>query len=159
MYFYRIAGALMLTLSGVLGAAAMNTGASKTYAQTEAIIAFMKYARNMIECFSLPAAQIIRRAERGQLIACGFTGESVPESFSELFSLIEIRDEESARITRSFCEGFGRSYREEQIKEMDYYISLLCERSERLAGELPKKKKLNSTLCVSSALAIAILLV
>lgn len=159
MHFYRIAGALMLTLSGVLGAAAMNTRASGAHAQTEALIAFMRYARNMIECFSLPAAEIIRRADREQLALCGFTGESVPESFGELFSRIHIRDADTARILQSFCDGFGRSYREEQLKEMDYYISLLCERAERLAEELPKRKKLNSTLCISSALALAILLV
>lgn len=158
MYFCKIAGALILALSGVVGALTMNSAASKKATQSEALIAFLRFVRSRIECFSLPASEIIARCDKSLLSECGYNGDIPPRDMGDLFEAMGIRDDESYRILQAFAEGFGNSYREEQLKECDYYIDLLCERSQKIGEELPKKKKLNSTLCISSALGVAILL-
>ncbi|MBQ8140467.1 MAG: stage III sporulation protein AB [Clostridia bacterium] len=159
MYFYRIAGAAILAFSGFAGAWIMNSSVSRTLTQTEALIALMRFIRIQIECFALPASEIIRRADGELLSRCGYCGGELPESFEELFEKFSVRDGEAAAITQNFARNFGKSYRSEQLRECDYYIAQLCDAKQRISDELPKRKKVNSTLCVSSALALIILLI
>ena len=158
MYFLRIAGAASLLISGIVGARVMNASISKKWEQTEALIALMRFAKIQIECFGLPAPEIIARSDPRIISACGFCGDTLPDSFDELFRGCGIRDGEIGEILRTFAAGFGRGYREEQVRECEYYIELMCERRQILQSDLPKRRKLNSTLCISSALAIVILL-
>ena len=157
MYFYRIAGAAILVFSGAMGAWFMNSTASRALSQTEAFIVFLRYARIQIECFAMPAGEIIARCERELLGRCGLVSEIVPQTLDELIERCEVKDKETLEILEGFVASFGQGYREEQLKECDYYIELLCERREKMADELPRKKKLNSTLCVCWALALVIL--
>ena len=158
MYFYKIAGALLLIVSAVAGSFLMNSIVSKRLAQTDAIIAFFRFIKAQIECFSLPATEIIIRCDKRLHDECGLYYSSPPNNLPELFEAFEIKDSRVYDIVSRFAESFGRGYRDEQIKECDYYISLLCDRRQEMAAELPKKKKLNSTMCISSALFAVILL-
>ena len=159
MYFYRIVGALLLGLSGFACAYTMNSSADISFKQLEGLIAFMRFIRIQIECFSLPASEIICRCDRELLTECGYGGDGAIKNFEELFDRISIKDEIVRKLMRDFSKGFGKGYREEQLKECDYYIDRLCEQRERVARDLPKRKKVNSTLCISSALALIILLI
>lgn len=157
MYFCRIAGAVMLVFSGFAGAYFMNASAARTLSQTESLINLLRFVRIQIECFALPASEIIARCDRGLLSECGLTEGYLPQSFEEMFERCALKDSETAEILQSFASSFGKGYREEQLKECDYYLALLCDRRQKLSDELPRKKKLNSTLCVSWALAVVIL--
>ena len=159
MYFYRIAGALLLGFSGFASAYVMNSSADAKVKQLEGLIAFMRFIRIQIECFSLPATEIIRRCDRDLLRECGYTEDVLINNFEQLFDSFSIKDESVRKLMRDFSKGFGKGYREEQLKECDYYIDRLCQQRERMANELPNRKKVNSTLCVSSALALIILLI
>ncbi len=157
MYFYRMAGAVILVFSGFAGAWMMNASATRTLSQTEAFISFLRFIRIQIECFSMPAAEIIARCERELLEDCGLSATEVPQSLEELFERCAVKDSETKEILKKFSASFGKGYREEQLRECDYYLALLCDRRQKLSDELPRKKKLNSTLCVSWALAVVIL--
>ena len=158
MHFYRIAGALILVLSGVGGAYMMNSAASEKLRQSEALGALLRFIRAQIECFAMPASEILARCDRGLLRECGYCKDSPPESFEALLAGLSFSDAETAEIMAAFLSGFGKSYRDEQIRECDYYIALLRERAQKLGEELPNRRKVNSALCVSSALAAVILL-
>ncbi|MBO5416452.1 MAG: stage III sporulation protein AB [Clostridia bacterium] len=158
MFFYRIAGALILSFSGFGAAFMINSRLSRTLRQTEGLIALLRFIRSQVECFALPAARIIAVCDDELLRSCGFEGGEPPSDFCALFESFSISDAEVAHLMRGFSASFGRCYREEQIKECDYYIDLLRDRRERLAETIPSKKKVNSTLCVSSAIALIILL-
>ena len=158
MHFYKIAGTLIVIFSGFMGAYTMNSAATKKCAQIEALIELLRYTRIQIECFALPASEIISSLDRKLLWRCGLNKDRRFNDFSELFNALVISDAEAAKIIKNFASGFGRGYREEQLAECDYYISVLCEVRQKLYGELPNRKKVNSVLCISSALGAVVLL-
>ncbi len=158
MHFYRIAGALILAFSGFGAAFMINSRLLRSLKQTEAVIAFIRFIRSQVECFALPASDIISACDKELLRSCGFEGAVPPTELVTLIDSFGISDGETASLARGFAEGFGKGYREEQIKECDYYIELLRERRQAIAEALPAKRKVNSTLCVASALALIILL-
>ncbi len=158
MLFYKIVGALVLVLSGVGGAYYMNQSANAALAQIEGWIAFLRYVRMQVECFSLPISDILKRCDPALLLACGYEDETTPKTPEELLSGVTIRDGASEGILRGFFDEFGKGYREEQVRSCDYHATLLGERREALAARLPERKKLHTTLCVAGALAVVVLL-
>ncbi|MBQ7383442.1 MAG: hypothetical protein IJV72_01450 [Clostridia bacterium] len=157
MLFYRIVGALILAFSGFYASVSMNSRLTNTLKQTEAIITLMLFIRSQVECFALPSSEMIALCDRALLRECGFEGDEPPTDICALFDSFGIADSKTAQLARSFAESFGRCYREEQIKECDYYIELFRDRRQILAEALPAKKRVNSTLCISSAIALIIL--
>ena len=109
--------------------------------------------------FALPIGEIFQGCSRELLRSCGWRKEECPRSTEELFACCKINDKEARRIISEFCSDFGRNYREEELKRCDFCITALEKCRERLTGEVPNKKKLNLTLCLSSALALIILLI
>lgn len=136
----------------------MNQSASVKCEQTDELIRFLKYVRNQVECYGLPSREILLSCDSEMLDGCGFYNCNGDVSFELLARDCEIYDAESARIVRDFLCGFGKSYREEQIRECDRAISALCERRAALFSELPKKKKLNNTVCIATAICLGLLL-
>ncbi len=158
MLFYRIIGAAMLVLSGVAGAYYMNRAASAALSQVEAHLSFLRYVRLQVECFALPVSEILRKCDRELLVACGYERDLVPRNLEELFAGIEHWDPVCESTMRGFSVEFGKGYREEQVRSCEYHAELLEERREALSARLPERKKLYSTLCVTSALAMVIIL-
>ena len=159
MVFCRIAGALIVVGSGVLGACFMNRSAAERLSQVEAWLSLLRYTRMQVDCFALPMSVILRRADTELLRRCGYGGESNPESFDALWSGCVIHDGACAEWMRDFSREFGKSYREEQSRGCEYYEALLEQRRETLISELPMKKKVHSALWISGALAVVILLI
>ena len=159
MIAYRIVGALLLALSGGWGAYLMNQRITLTLRQTEAWLALLRYVKTQVDCFALPGTRILKGVDPALLRACGYEAESPPDSFLALLGGCGIRDRESERILSAFAREFGRSYREEQTKGCAYYCELLAARRDALAEGLPARKKVNSTLWISGALAMVILLI
>lgn len=137
----------------------LNSAASGVLRQVDSFIALLRYIKVQIDCYALPIGDIFARCDTHLLNDCGFRESVPPENLVVFLQGCDIRDRETEEILTGFSEAFGRCYRDEQVRECDYYISLLCDRREKLANELPKRKKLNSTLCISGALAIVILLI
>ena len=158
MIALRLAGAVLLTLSGAFGARMINASVSMSLAQTEGIISFIRFARVKIECFSLPVGEIIALCGEKALSKCGYEKKTPPKSLSELVGSLRVSDREAYKIFCDFASEFGRGYRQDQIKACDYYLALLEEHRKALLVSLPLKKKRNGALCVCASLALAILL-
>lgn len=158
MMIYKMAGALILSLSGILCAAFLNRRAEARLREISGWIALLRFCKLQVECFSLPMGEILARSNRETLASCGYVGEIAPKSFEDLFRASVLHDAEAEGIVRGFCEEFGRGYREEQMRGCDYYLSQLEARREVLAKKLPAQKKMNATLSVCAALAVVLLL-
>ena len=155
----RLLGILLLAGSGVLSAYRLNRTLTQRLSRLDGLIALLRHIRIQVECFSLSAGAIMRSLPREITLACGFRGSEIPESLPDFVAALHIEDGESDEILRDFSLSFGKGYREEQLRECDYYLEKLILRRELLSTELPQKKKLNSTLCICAALAAVILLV
>lgn len=134
----------------------LNTGARLALSQTEAVISLIRHLRSEIECFSMPLPRALCRCPREILSACGYREERAPDSVGELLPYIS--DGTVRGQLSRFCEEIGKGYREEQLALCDYYVAVLEDRRASLASQLPSRRRMNSALCMSGALALVILL-
>ena len=158
MPYYRIAGAAALLFSAFFASYLLNSRMTKCARRLEGFINLLRFARAQIECYSLPVSEIFLRCDAKILADCGVPENSRPKSFVELLSQTGISDGVSRSAVESFADGFGKSYREEQLKGLDNTLNILVERKKILDAEFPKKKRVNTTLCISAALALIILM-
>ena len=149
----------ILALSGAICAFFMNASASANCEQVEALIRFIRYVRNQVDFYALPASEILKNCDEELFLGCGLYNVPKELSFETLASECNIYDKECERIARDFFCGFGRCYREEQVRECERCIAMLEERRSVLFEQLPKKKKVNNTVCIASALCVGILLI
>ena len=156
--FIRLAGAFLLAFSGALCAYVINIRESSALAQTEGFIAFIRFVKGKIERFSMPLPQILAECSSDVYSACGYGGD-IPLCVSELLKGCRVCAGAAHKIFSQFSSEVGKGYRDEQIRVCDYYLSLLDDRRRTLSAALPNRKKRNSTLLLSGALAVAILLV
>ncbi len=159
MEFFKIVGALLLAVSGTWGAYTMNQRAAHTLKQAEGWLSLLRFIRTQVDCFALPIPQILSRVDHARLLCCGYEGQTPPRSLEELFLRCTIRDGEVERIAKSFVGEFGKGYREEQLRSCEYYCELLAARRDALAAQLPARRRVTSTLWISGALAVVILLI
>ncbi len=152
-------GCGLLLSCGILLGLLLNRRAGGVLSRLEAYLELLRLAKLQVSCFSLPVGDILRRADPGLLYRCGWTAEEPPGDFSELTARCPVGDPRCDRLLLSFAEGFGRGYREEQLRECDGYIDPLEDRRAQLREGLGGRKRIHATLCVSGALALIILLV
>lgn len=155
---YRLIGVILVIGSGIGYAYWLNRGMSACLVQIEGFLGLLRQIRVKVECFSLPIASILASADSELLRRCGYERGVPPANLGELVAYCRIRDGEAERLLVGFAAEFGRGYREEQLRECDYYFSLLEQRRQALSLALPLKKRRNSALCISGALAAVILL-
>ena len=148
---------MILSFSGIAAAYTLNQTAKRGLSQTESFIALLRYLRSEIECFSMPLPRAMSRCPYELLEGCGCAREV--SDLREFLSVCSVYDARAVKLVSRFCDEAGRGYRDEQLALCDNYISRLDERRRSLASELPRRKKMNSALCVSGALAIVILLI
>ena len=149
----------MIFMCGIEISRRLNEKISRDHQRIEKYILLLRYIRSQIDCFALPICDILERADKALLAGCGWEREEPPSSVEDMLGEASVEDEGARGILLEFCKDFGKSYLDEQIRRCDHFISLLDERRNALAKDLPRKKKLNSTLCISGAVAVIILLI
>lgn len=159
MAIYKLFGMCLMALCGALCGFFMNQSAMAKCEQADNLIRFIRYVRNQVECFGMPSFEILSGCERELLEGCGFYNCPCDLGLEALVCECEIYDPVCEKIVREFLCGFGKSYRDEQLRECDYSLSLLQSRKEEMFSELPKKKKINATLCISASLFIGLMLI
>lgn len=159
MECFKILGSLLVVLSGFFLGRAFNRSAVLALSQSEAWWRLLCETRLQIDCFSLPVSDILARADPSLLNDCGYLGaeEERPKNFEALVASCSISDTVCRDLVQKFAAEFGKGYREEQLRECDYYMALLDKHREELASRLHGKKKTNSILCISGALGLVIL--
>ena len=156
---YSLAGAVVIFVCGIEISKRLNAKISKDHERIEKYILLLRYIKAQIDCFALPICDILKRVDKELLFGCGWEGDIPPCSLEEMLKEASVEDDDARSILLEFCKDFGKSYLEDQIRRCDHYIALLEDRRDVLNKDLPRKKKLNSTLCISGALAIIILLI
>lgn len=159
MIFCRIMGAAVLLLSGMLLAAHLNAALVRQKHQVRAIEEWLRFVRGQIDCFSMPISDIFLQSGAQTLSECGYYSDVMPRDLDEFLRSAEIYDGDIKEALTDLGAGFGGCYREEQLKACDRCIEAVSKKREELSNEMPKRKKLNTTLCISASLAVAILLV
>ena len=159
MQFLTAAGAILVALCALEGARRLNRGIDEDLSGVDAYLALLHYVRSQIDQYALPLGEIFERCSRDVLSSCGWREERAPLGFDELYSCCRIDDKDAKKVISEFCVGFGRNYREEELRRCDFAIETLGRCHRRLVGEASKKKKLNLTLCLCGAAALIILLI
>ena len=159
MLLYKALGAIVIFVCGIETARRINAKISGENEKLEKYILLLRYIKAQIDCFALPIGEILAKADESLLFGCGWRREGAPTSLEEMLTGAALGDGVSQGILLEFCKDFGKSYLDDQIRRCDHYISLLEERRDILGKDIPRKKKLNSTLCISGALALIILLI
>ncbi len=157
MIFFKIFGAFLTALSGIMLSVTLNRRASLSLKRVEGWERLMGRIKREVECFSLPISDILARTDVELLTLCGYTGKAAPKDMSELVAGTVFCDGETMGIAKRFASEFGKCYRDEQVGRCAYFLSLMEERRRKLASEMPARRRLNMTLCMSGSLFALIL--
>ena len=148
---------VLLLLGGVLVTVSINRRASERLSLTEGWIDLISYIKNRVELFALPISDILTGCSREQLVRCGYQEKERPTDLSDLLLKSEKADIETQQIIESFSKEFGRCYRREQVKRCELCIAELELQRKRMKEQLPTRKRLTATLCMSGCFGIALL--
>ena len=128
------------------------------FRSVSALRILFEHTKNMIECYSLPASEILRRFEASYFSDIGYN-QGLPQDFSELAREAKIPDAEAAELLFSFSKDFGRSYRQDEISRCSLYLERMRTREQKLIKESSKRKKIIFTVALCTALAVVILII
>ena len=157
MLWFKLFGCALIMISGGVCATLFNRAESERLKRLDAFIELLRFIKREIDYFCVPVNEIFRRADPCILTDCGAVG-TVSDFDSFIASLSPEPDSEIKNILTSFSRELGVSYREEQLKNCDLHINTLEALRERAYSESKKNKKLHTTLCLSAAAAVVILL-
>lgn len=155
----KIIGALIIFFSSFMIAAGIVEKIDVTQRSVSALRGILEHTKNMIECYSLPAGEILKRIDSSLLSDCGCFEEKIPRDFSELAERAKIEDGEACEIFSAFSKDFGKSYRQDEILRCSLYLEKMRAREQKLTKEYAKKKKVIFTVALCSALAVIILII
>ena len=156
-YFKVVGGLLLLCCGGAVGVLLVSFERRRCR-QAEGFVTLLRYIRVQIDCFSLPVAQILLGCDPEILTDCGVEGVKLTDFSALLESTPLYLPEEMCRLLAEFAAQLGGSYREEQLRCCDHFVSRLAPLSDRLRAELPKRVKTVLILPIAAAAAAILLL-
>lgn len=123
----------------------------------DGLIALINYIKGQVDCYALPIGEILTRLPAEIFFDCNCPegAESIDDIIAQCRIYLE---EESLRLAEAFASEFGSTFREEQLRRCDHYISSLTAERRLLYDEVIKRSRVGSALWVCSSLALLILL-
>jgi hypothetical protein len=129
-------------------------------------ISLIYYIKGQIDCYAMPVADILARADPSLIGAClGLGRWSAAEGGGTPCALPAILQEsrpylapECERLLTTFTGELGSALRAEQVARCDYYIDALTRERQKLADTLPARLRTAATLCLCCTIAAAVLL-
>ncbi len=153
----KLIGSLMLCISGVIMAVSYSRYQQKKLSSIDGLISLILYMKGQIDCFSRPRSEILSSLPPEVFCAC-----NCPRGASTLEEIVEAcriyLDDESLRLAASFASEFGGSFRDEQIRRCDYYITALSEERKRVFSSVKARSRSGGALFVCACIGIMILL-
>lgn len=153
----KLLGGLLILAVGGVAAYGTSKYERKRLAVLDGWIDLIVYIRSQIDCYLMPLNEILQCGDRTVLDAC-----MSPANATDLGAILDASslylDGERLRLLKNFVQETGSSYREEQLRRCDYYITALRTQREKIASELPARRRLCVTLCLCVACGTAILL-
>lgn len=159
MIFKLVGGGLVLAV-GYAISVRLNRNEEKKLCQITSLAALFRFFRTQIDLYCVPVGEIFCRCDTELLRGCGYSFAVPPQDFGGFVASLDPPPNENlSPILDSFETQLGSSYKDEQLKSIDYHIARITELCELTAGECSKKKRLCTTLCVSAAALIVIMLI
>ena len=153
----KLIGGLIFGLSGVIMALSYRRFQLRKLATVDGFISLLFYIKGQIECFARPRSDILATLPLEIFSAC-----NCPRGAATLEELVEASriylDDEALRLVSSFASEFGSTFRDEQLRRCDYYISALSEERRRVFASVNSKGKAGGVLWICACIAIIILL-
>lgn len=159
MYKYKIMGAGCLCVASFIASLIINSAEKKRVERLGAFSKLIKQIGAQIESFNLPIAEIFARIDSSIFLECGYLRAEKATDFTSFLHGCPEFEGETKRLLQDFSAELGRSYRDEQIKLCSYYGAQLEALFQKSFYEMPKKRRMTTTLCICAALALTILFI
>lgn len=157
MIYLKLIGGGLIVSAGGFAAYTMAHAERRRLTVLEAWIDLILFIRSQIDCYLMPLDEILSKSDEAILRACACRTPH-PSLPSLLASSRSYLGEESGRLIASFVKEIGGSYREEQLRRCDYYITALRTERNKLAESLPSRIRLSVSLCLCASIGAFILL-
>ena len=154
-----IIGSLIIALSALAIAVELVAEVEATARSVSALRSALEHTKNMIDCYSLPADEILRRLDSSVFEECGYAKGDIPKSFLDFLEGSDIKDAEGRDIFFAFAKDFGKSFRTDELSRCSLYLERMRAREQKVMKEAQKKKRVIYTVAVCSALGVIILLI
>ena len=122
----------------------------------DAWIALLRFLRNQIDCYLRPLEEIL--ADPNAPTIPHGEPDAVPTLPALLAASTPLLEPEGERLLAAFVREIGTSYRREQVRRCDAYLTALGELRARQAEGLPARVRAASTLLLCATLGVALLL-
>lgn len=153
----KLIGSVIIALSAIFVAVSHCRFQERKLRTLDGFIALIMYIKGQVDCYALPLCDILSLVPAEIFYDC-----NCPEGADSLEEIIgESRiylEEESLRLVEAFASEFGSTFRGEQLRRCDYYVSSLVEQRRVLAEEVVKRSRVGSALWICSSLGLLILL-
>lgn len=157
MMTLKLIGSLFFAISGVVMAMSYSRFQVKKLNTIDGFISLLFYIKGQIDCFARPRSDILSTLPPEVFCAC-----NCPHGAETLEEMVEASriylDEEPLRLVASFASEFGSTFRDEQLRRCDYYISALSEERRRVFASVQSKSRAGSALWICASVGIIILL-
>ena len=165
MIVFKILGSTSILIAAAIFCLEAKKYESKKLRQAEGFISLLKHVKKQIECFSKPINDIIMECRPKMILDCGIdikliNGDQERNLLSALLKSCDFYiDTEAKETLERFADDFGRSYREDQLRSCDYYISELEKYKEKIRGEIPREQRIRLCLCLGLSLSAILLMI
>ena len=153
----KLIGSIILTLSGAGFAISLCRYQRRKLITLDGFISLISYIKGQIDCYARPIGDILLSMPPEIFYDCNCPkgAESLEEMIEESKIYLE---EEPLRLLRLFAGEFGSTFREEQLRRCEHYLSLLIEKRTQLERMVESRSKTGSALWICGALSLTILL-
>ena len=166
---YKIIGTALLILTGGYVSLSISRFERRRLGVLDAYISLIYYIKGQIDCYAMPLADILARADPTLIAAClglevrGYECETAERVVSAPLTVLlqESRlylEPECERLLTTFTGELGTVHRAEQVARCDYYIEALTRERNKLADSLPARQRTCGTLAVCCSIALSLLL-
>ncbi len=153
----KLLGSGALALASVIMALSYRHYQWRKLDTIDGFIALIFYIKGQIDCYSRPRSEILGSLPPEIFHAC-----NCPHGASTLEEMIEASriylDDEPLRLLKTFAGEFGSTFRQEQLRRCDHYISALGEQRRIVSAEVDSRSRAGSALWICAGLGIIILL-
>lgn len=147
----------MIALVGVIMALSHRKFEWRKLETLDGFISLIMYIKGQIDCYSRPRKDILATLPAEVFCACNCPMGA--ESLEEMVEASRIYlDEEPQRLLSAFVAEFGSTFRDEQLRRCDYYVSALGEQRRIVANEVQVRSRTGGTLWICACIAVLILM-
>lgn len=157
MQILKILGVILILTAGGLAAATAVRFEQKKIRILESWIDLIFHIRTQIDCYLMPLGEILEQADRALIASCMCV---LPNpNLTQIYHASQFYlGNEARRLLCAFVREIGTSYREEQVRRCDYYMSALRGLRSKARDELPARIRVTVAVCVAVSVGAAILL-